>query len=405
MNRLQVHTFIGRCLAPIHKPEWLEKLAQDITSGQLDWQKIVRMASEHLVTPAFYPALQRKNLSVNLAPELRDYFSVVYDLNRERNNYLTQQLKDLLRIFNAMGITPILLKGAAVLLGNHYPDPAERVLGDLDILFVSGQIHPVVKRLYRHGYCYAESKDFYNKPPTDAEDDPIEAMRCKELPFLHHIYPLVHPHGRAEIELHFRLVTQLTTTTLLDPQDVEERAGESTVEGLNARFLADEDYIIHNFLHTQIQDHNAAYGRIQLRPILDLAQLMKLRGDRIDWDKVAVQIQRGDFKHRFLAYLQSAQKLCGVHIPNIFQPSITSRLFETRRRALLCCKPLALINTIVVVCCLEVWWQIAPRRIKLLHPGAWLIIAYARELRTLLSKLTQRRRFVYIWRRFMLKIV
>ena len=74
----------------------------------------------------------------------------ITNINRERNDQIITQAKDLNTLLLANNITPIFLKGTGNLLAGLYEDIAERMVGDIDFIF-SKEDYPkaitVIKRV------------------------------------------------------------------------------------------------------------------------------------------------------------------------------------------------------------------------------------------------------------------
>src|SRR5690606_29812368 len=55
-------------------------------------------------------------------------------------------------IFNKESIDHVFIKGMSLITGNIYNDPAERMIGDMDLLVAENQIHTAFDLLTKHGY-------------------------------------------------------------------------------------------------------------------------------------------------------------------------------------------------------------------------------------------------------------
>jgi len=76
-----------------------------------DWVGIYRLAAAHLVAPSLYTALAaRQRLEVVPEP-VRIALAELHRLNAERNARLRAVLRDTVRLLNAAGFEPLLLKG------------------------------------------------------------------------------------------------------------------------------------------------------------------------------------------------------------------------------------------------------------------------------------------------------
>ena len=61
--------------------------------------------------------------------EVEQAFAEIYDLNRERNQQILQQIDDITAELNKENIQPVFLKGTANLLDGLYSDVGERMIG------------------------------------------------------------------------------------------------------------------------------------------------------------------------------------------------------------------------------------------------------------------------------------
>ena len=144
--------FITRCLADDARPESISALRTAIHSGQLSWKAVVSLANNHLLTPAMWVLLTKKNLTDKLPDELRDYLRELHQLSKERNAQLRAQLLEAVRQLNRIDIAPVLLKGAMHLVTDVYGDPGARIMSDIDLLVPGENIEDCLTALHGLGY-------------------------------------------------------------------------------------------------------------------------------------------------------------------------------------------------------------------------------------------------------------
>ena len=65
---------------------------------------------------------------------------------------------------NAVGIEPVLLKGAAHLADGIYPDPGVRIVGDVDLLVPAGSAPDALPSLLRSGFVAAAPTPLVSLP-------------------------------------------------------------------------------------------------------------------------------------------------------------------------------------------------------------------------------------------------
>jgi len=111
----------------------------------------VSLANNHLLTPAMWVVLKKKNLTDELPDELRDYLRELHQLSKERNAQLRAQLLEAVRQLNRIDITPVLLKGAMHLVTDVYGDTGAQIMTDIDLLVPREKINECLPALHGLG--------------------------------------------------------------------------------------------------------------------------------------------------------------------------------------------------------------------------------------------------------------
>lgn len=152
--------FVGKCLTITHENHNKEIVENELKSGNIDWNNVVKLSTSHYVFPALYCNLKRANFLHYLPNDLVEYMKHITDLNRERNQQIIEQAKEVNDLLLANNITPIFLKGTGNLLEGLYEDIAERMVGDIDFLVAKEQCEPAFKLLKKSGYNHIISELF-----------------------------------------------------------------------------------------------------------------------------------------------------------------------------------------------------------------------------------------------------
>ena len=118
----------------------------------IDWDAVVKVSTAHYVFPAVYCNLKHVGFLQYLPQELVSYMQHIANLNRERNQQIITQAKDLNTLLLVNNITPIFLKGTGNLLADLYEDIAERMVGDIDFIFSKEDYPKVITVLREFGY-------------------------------------------------------------------------------------------------------------------------------------------------------------------------------------------------------------------------------------------------------------
>ena len=144
--------FIGKCLTINHEEKNRFLVEKDLKPETVDWDAVVKVSTTHYVFPALYCNLKRANLLHYIPTDLVAYMKHITDLNRERNQQIIKQAKEVNELLLENNIKPIFLKGTGNLLEGLYDDIAERMVGDIDLLVSKKEIEKSYKILQESGY-------------------------------------------------------------------------------------------------------------------------------------------------------------------------------------------------------------------------------------------------------------
>lgn len=134
MNYKETLFFIGKCLTITLEEKNRIEIENQLKTTEVDWDSVVKVSTGHFVFPALYCNLKRANFLHYLPEELVNYMVHITDLNRERNQQIIDQAKEINELLLSKNITPIFLKGTGNLLEDLYEDIAERMVGDIDFI-------------------------------------------------------------------------------------------------------------------------------------------------------------------------------------------------------------------------------------------------------------------------------
>ena len=158
LNYKETLYFIAKCLTISLEEKNRDEIEFILKKKEIDWDSIVKVSTSHYVLPALYCNLQRANYLHYLPEELVAYMKYITKLNRERNEEIITQARELNTLLLTNNITPIFLKGTANLLSGIYVDIAERMVGDIDFIF-SKEDYPKAIRLLKN-FDYREVGKF-----------------------------------------------------------------------------------------------------------------------------------------------------------------------------------------------------------------------------------------------------
>jgi hypothetical protein len=309
--------FISRCLSDDARPESIAALRTTIHSERLSWEAVVSLANNHLLTPAMWVVLNKKNLTNELPDELRDYLRELHQLSKERNAQLRVQLLEAVRQLNRIDITPVLLKGAMHLVTDVYGDTGVRIMSDIDLLVTREKIDECLPAL--HGLGYKAEEDIHN----DYHEDH------------HHCAPLFRPGDYGSLEIH-RSLTESPYVDILPTEMGLAEAQPLEFQGLSMKVLSPTHRLLHNILHSQLVDHNYADGIIPLRSLHEVITESTANQERVDWSMIHSRMEQHNRGEALGAYLYIAHKLFSFSYPAGMGETLSSWLYYQR-----CCAQLS----------------------------------------------------------------
>ncbi|PQJ69501.1 nucleotidyltransferase domain-containing protein [Polaribacter butkevichii] len=152
MNYKETLFFVAKCLTINHEEKNKVLIEKELKSGNTDWDSVVKVSTGHFVFPALYCNLKRANFLHYIPEELVNYMIHITDLNRERNQQIIDQAKEINELLLKNNITPIFLKGTGNLLEGLYEDIGERMVGDIDFIFSKEDYSKAIEFLTTNGY-------------------------------------------------------------------------------------------------------------------------------------------------------------------------------------------------------------------------------------------------------------
>ncbi|HVC34848.1 MAG TPA: nucleotidyltransferase family protein [Chloroflexota bacterium] len=227
--------------------------------GFTDWSALQTAAEAHGLGPLVYARL--KAADVALPPAAWRALHGLYLRHRHANGVRLSALRQVLVALDAAGISPFVLKGAA-LAHLIYSEPGLRPMGDLDLLLKRSDLERARHVLLELG--------FEPSPPDDGTlpDKHVVVARCVDgLP--------------VKVELHHGLFpSRCRITTTLDPLASSPVAFQ--IGDLTARTLGLEALLWHLCQHLVV--HADVFTRLRLIWIADIARLAESFLDQIDWE-------------------------------------------------------------------------------------------------------------------------
>ena len=125
---------------------------QGIDISNVNFENLIKLASNHLMLPALFFNINKKNLSHLFPKDFIECIKNIYSINKARNKILLKEAKELSELLYKNNINHIFLKGTALLLSNVFEDIGERMLCDIDFIIQHKNEEKVIKLLNKHNY-------------------------------------------------------------------------------------------------------------------------------------------------------------------------------------------------------------------------------------------------------------
>lgn len=273
---------IGQILSLAVHAEKTSMVEEKLRDPHLPWLKLISTGSNHLVLPAVYIRLRETGLLPLLPDIISEHLENIFRLNLERNQSIIRQSEEINELLKTEGIPVLFLKGVGNIFDRLYSSHGERMIQDIDILVPEAHWIKSAELLQSVGY--------QNHIPYDAE----------RISYQKHFPRLYRNAKVASIELH-RFAVGSKYENVFSAKSIWEE--KKTARELPSAFvMCDNNKIIHNFIHSQLEHQGHIYARIFLRNLYD--QL--LLSQRIDPYKT-MQVW-GKHPKKTAAYLEVFRK-------------------------------------------------------------------------------------------------
>lgn len=246
--------------------------ASNLPANASEWEQVLRVSSDHLATLQLRWALQAQGLFSELPSDVAEFLDAVYWLNLERNQQCENQLAQLIPLLNRIGVQPVLLKGAAAIVGGLYPSSGERMISDLDILIPGARLPEILEKLAEVGY--QPHLAVGQKLP-----DPVGFAAH------HHYPPMVSREWSSSVELHVQPV-RLAVVRFLANEEVFRDAVPRAWRGGVCLLPSPTHFMIHNVVHAFLVNVQSHLERVSLRQLFEFVLASRTWEDQIDWEAI-----------------------------------------------------------------------------------------------------------------------
>lgn len=312
---------------------------------------VIGLANQTLTTPALIDVV--RHFPENIPQDVSRYITGIFERNLIRNGRLAEQLIAALAAINEIGITPLLLKGSAILATSHQPQMGRRLISDLDILVSPDEVERVLNCLFQLGYR------LYFQTPGNAAKWYAELERPGDVGMIDlHTSPPGHRffyRASGKAKDHCQLLS---------------------CEGGGKAYIPSATYhALMLIIHDEFQDADYWVGKIDLRHLLDLRDMANSPGG-IDWELLASFSQGKLARNAIETQLVTLFFLLDVDVPAAMRSRLVPRLQNWRR--MLQTRLPALSDLFLIMTLLDYWNYrgevgLEERRARRLEPRTWVL--------------------------------
>ncbi|AFL51263.1 hypothetical protein ABIE78_002928 [Sinorhizobium fredii] len=259
--------------------------------GEVDWDEVIADANRSLTISSLAAAMSLAG-AVDIPEDVRSYFSLIYERNAERNSRLSAQLTEAIGCLNGVGVEPIMMKGAALLLGWEHRAVGARLLTDLDILVRPEEIPDAIAALRRIGYEIQFAAGSGSWPGNPRYHLPAVLARSRDA-------------GAIDLQCRPR-----GPASFSDVEWLYGRSRRADLDGIHVHIPSPFVQVVFLILHDQFQDGDYWRGLLDLRHLLDMAQLA--RSAKIDWDELRSLFAAGYERNAVDTQIITADALFGL---------------------------------------------------------------------------------------------
>jgi hypothetical protein len=307
------------------KPDAQQRMTiDDLLAQHLDWEYILTIARRHGIANLLYNnIIDRENKSC-VPPSIFDRLEKSYHSAAYSNLLFLKEYKDIAHVFNAEQVALLPLKGIDF-IKTVYPNIALRTSNDIDILVKKADLNRAKDILL--GLGYVQIKTGHTATET-----------------FHWVFSRTVAAASVFVELHWDLdIPQSPFKVSVD--DFWSRAEIVTSGGTWFYRLSLEDSILFTAFHIlRAPLAGDTRGIISLRGVVDVSEMIKKYGDRINWDAIINRAQQYHVERPVLLVLYLIEEFLHVQVKEDIREELQKRGFQEdmlnrmAREWIFCCK-------------------------------------------------------------------
>lgn len=268
--------------------------------GDVEWTSVIGLANQTLTTPALIDFVDQ--FASVLPEDVCTYIRQIYRRNVLRNDRLAAQLEEAVVAMNGQGVTPVLLKGAAMLATAPDERRGVRLMSDLDIMVMPDDAERAVAALGAIGY------EIHRQTPPESQRWYVELNRSRDV-------------GTIDLQ-----------RAAPGPAYLYSGPGHALNHCVPALLGRGSVYVptpthraLMLIIHDQFQDYGYWLGDLDLRHLVELRDLNN-SVEGLDWKELTSHVSGELMKNAVETQLLALAELLGVEIPHSMRSRLIPRL-------------------------------------------------------------------------------
>lgn len=278
---------------------------RELAGSDVDWNYLALLAKRHSIIPLLYRQLER-HASELVPTEHFAKLKLRYQENHARNIILTNELCQLINLFNDVGIDAIPYKGPALALF-AYGDLGLRRFVDLDVIVKKADVLRARDLLLAQDYAPGKSL-------TLAQQELL--LRTQ------HNLQFSRDNRRLILELHWEVAPHLFASSVQE-NELWQNLTTIKINSTELKTLTADDLLF------SLCVHGSRHLWERLAWICDVSELIARH--QLNWPALLERAAKTDSERMFLLGLHLAQKLLGTNLPTNVQQRCDS---DTRLQSL-----------------------------------------------------------------------
>ena len=274
----------------------IDELNLEVLSQESEFLAIASLANQSWLLAAFNHGIKKNGAWDKLPSQYQDYLEDVTDVYKKRATDLVEEIENVIPCLNAIGVTPIVLKGGATLITGVSDPYYIRYMNDIDILVKPEQLEAATSQMIDNGYVL--------------DDDAYDIDEYLH----HHQSPLKKVNSQCYVELH-RWHFKKTLLSILPSEDVWLSAKTvSNEKNDQVKVCAATHQVIINIVHSELSDRGYFEEDIQLFQLFALYQLVNFYQDEIDWQEIITRFEKVGVENVLHARMYALAQLFGCEL-------------------------------------------------------------------------------------------